>query len=45
MISGGMPVDYVGATGVELDASGTPNGSYAEMEVIDGVFTTLKVHN
>jgi hypothetical protein len=23
MISGGLPVDYVGATGVELDAVGT----------------------
>ena len=28
MISGGMPVDYVGATGVEMDAGGTANGSY-----------------
>jgi len=43
-ISGGLPVDYVGATGVELDAHGTPNGSYAEMEVIGGVMTSLRVH-
>ena len=45
MISGGLPVDYVGATGVELDAVGTPNGSYAEQEVIAGAFTTVTVHN
>ena len=44
-ISGGLPVDYVGATGVELDAAGTPNGSYAEQEVIAGAFSTVKVHN
>ena len=45
MISGGLPVEYVGATGVELDAVGTPNGSYAEQEVIAGAFTTVEVHN
>ena len=44
-ISGGLPVDYVGATGVELDAAGTQNGSYAEQEVIAGAFTTVTVHN
>ena len=44
-ISGGLVVDYVGATGVELDPVGTPNGSYAEQEVIAGAFTTVKVHN
>ena len=44
-ISGGLVVDYVGATGVELDAVGTPNGSYAEQEVIAGAFSTIKVHN
>ena len=43
-ISGGLPVDYVGATGVELDAGGTANGSYAEREVIGGVFTNVKIH-
>ncbi len=43
-ISGGLPVDYVGATGVELDAGGTANGSYAEREVIGGVFTDVKIH-
>ena len=44
LISSGMPVDYVGATGVELDAGGTANGSYAEREVIGGVFTNVKIH-
>jgi branched-chain amino acid transport system substrate-binding protein len=45
MISGGMPVNYVGATGVEMDAGGTANGSYAESEVIGGAFTTVKITN
>jgi len=44
-ISGGLVVDYVGATGVEFDTAGTPNGSYAELELIDGVFTSIAVHN
>ena len=44
MISGGMPVDYVGATGVEMDAGGTANGSYSESEVIGGAFTSVKIH-
>ncbi len=43
-ISGGLEVDYVGATGVELDTGGTANGSYAEREVIGGVFTDVKIH-
>ena len=43
-ISGGLVVDYVGATGVELDAGGTANGSYAEREVIGGLFTDVKIH-
>ena len=43
-ISGGLEVDYVGATGVELDAGGTANGSYAEREVIGGLFTDVKIH-
>lgn len=45
MISGGMHVNYVGASGVELDAGGTANGSYAEKEVVGGVFTTVANHN
>ena len=43
-ISGGVVVDYVGATGVEMDAGGTANGSYAEREVIGGAFTNVKIH-
>ena len=43
-ISGGLPVDYVGATGVELDAGGTANGSYSESEVIGGAFTSVKIN-
>ena len=43
-ISGGLVVDYVGATGVEFDAGGTANGSYAEREVIGGAFTNVKIH-
>ena len=43
-ISGGLVVDYVGATGVELDAGGTANGSYAEREVVGGAFTNIKIH-
>ena len=44
-ISGGLVVDYVGATGVEFDTAGTPNGSYAELELIGGEFTSIAVHN
>ena len=43
-ISGGLHVDYVGATGVEMDAGGTANGSFAEKEIIGGAWTTVKVH-
>lgn len=44
MISQGIPVDYVGATGVELDAGGTANGSYAESQVTGGAFSVVKIH-
>jgi len=44
LLSYGIDIDYVGATGVELDAGGTANGSYAEREVIGGVFTNVKIH-
>jgi branched-chain amino acid transport system substrate-binding protein len=43
-ISGGLVVNYVGATGVEMDAGGTANGSYSESEVIGGAFTSVKIH-
>ena len=45
MSSGGRPVDDVSASGGELDAVGTPDGSYAEQEVIAGSLTTVTVHN
>ena len=43
-ISGGVVVDYVGATGVEFTAVGEGKGSYAEKEVIGGAFTTVASH-
>ena len=43
-ISGGLVVDYVGATGVEFTAVGEGKGSYAEKEVIGGAFTTVASH-
>jgi len=44
-VSGGLVVDYVGATGVEFDAGGTGSSSYSESEVIAGVFTSVKSHD
>jgi len=43
-ISGGLVVDYVGATGVEFTAVGEGKGSYAEQEIIGGAFTTVASH-
>ena len=43
-ISGGVVVDYVGATGVEFTAVGEGKGSYAEKEVIGGAFSTVASH-
>jgi len=43
-VSGGLVVDYVGATGVEFDAGGTANGSFAEKEIIGGAWATVQVH-
>ena len=43
-ISGGVVVDYVGATGVEFTAVGEGKGSYAEKEIIGGAFTTVASH-
>ncbi len=43
-ISGGLVVDYVGATGVEFTAVGEGKGSYAEKEVIGGAFATVASH-
>jgi len=44
-VSGGLVVDYVGATGVEFDAGGTGSSSYSESEVIAGAFTSVKSHD
>jgi branched-chain amino acid transport system substrate-binding protein len=44
-ISGGLPVDYVGATGVEFSSVGEANGSFAEKEIVGGAWTTIKVHD
>ena len=43
-ISGGLVVDYVGATGVEFTAVGEGKGSYAEQEIVGGAFTTVASH-
>ena len=43
-ISGGLEVDYVGATGVEFTAVGEAKGSYSEEEIIDGEFTSVGMH-
>ena len=43
-ISGGLVVDYVGATGVEFTAVGEGKGSYAEQEIIAGAFSTVASH-
>ena len=43
-ISGGLVVDYVGATGVEFTSVGEGKGSYAEQEIIGGAFTTVASH-
>ena len=43
-ISGGLVVDYVGATGVEFTAVGEGKGSYAEQEIIGAAFATVASH-
>ena len=43
-ISGGLEVDYVGATGVEFTAVGEAKGSYSEEEIIGGAFTSVAMH-
>ena len=44
ILAEGGEVDYVGATGVELIGPGEAAGSYRELEVKDGKFTTVKIH-
>ena len=43
-ISGGLEVDYIGATGVEFTAVGEAKGSYSEEEIIDGAFISVGMH-
>jgi len=43
-ISGGLVVDYVGASGIEFTAVGEAKGSYSEEEIIGGAFTSVAMH-
>ena len=43
-ISGGLEVDYVGATGIEFTAVGEAKGSYSEEEIIGAAFTSVGMH-
>ncbi|QPH55432.1 ABC transporter substrate-binding protein [Pontivivens ytuae] len=43
ILAEGGDVDYVGATGVELIGPGEAAGSYRELEVQDGAFTTVNI--
>jgi len=42
LISEGVDIDYVGGSNVELVGNGESAGAYKEIEVIDGVQTTVK---
>ncbi len=44
ILANGGQVNYEGASNVEFDANGDPAGSYKELEVKGGEFTTAKVH-
>lgn len=44
ILQGGGDIDYVGATAVEFNSIGEVLGSFKEMEVKGGKFTTIKVH-
>lgn len=44
ILADGGEIDYVGATSVELTAVGESGGSYKELEVKDGKFSTIKIH-
>ena len=41
LLADGVEIDYVGASGVELVGGGESAGNYKEIEVIDGVQTTV----
>ena len=42
ILSSGGPIDYVGATNVELDGVGETFGSFREFEIADKAFKTVK---
>jgi branched-chain amino acid transport system substrate-binding protein len=42
ILNSGGPIDYVGATNVELDGVGETFGSYREFEISDKAFKTVK---
>ena len=44
ILADGGDIDYVGATNVELTDVGEAAGSYKELEIVDGAYTTVKVH-
>jgi branched-chain amino acid transport system substrate-binding protein len=44
ILADGGDIDYVGGTAVELIGSGEAAGSYREVEVKDGKFTTVTYH-
>lgn len=44
ILASGGDVDYVGATGVELNRVGEVGGTYQELEVKNGEFAEIKIH-
>ncbi len=44
LLAEGKAIDYQGATDVELTAEGDASSPYKEYEVMDGEFTTIRVH-
>ena len=44
ILNSGGPIDYVGATNVELNGVGETFGSYREFEIADKSFKTIRFH-
>ena len=44
LLANGFEVNYEGATLVELDETGEPPGSYLELVIKDGAWTTVRAH-
>tara|TARA_B100000161_G_C33224265_1_gene269878 strand:- start:109 stop:537 length:429 start_codon:yes stop_codon:yes gene_type:complete len=44
ILNSGGPIDYVGATNVELNEVGETFGSYREFEIADKSFKTIRFH-